>query len=110
MVIPAILTAILVCVLAIQIFLLANTYRLVRQSNHILYDLKFLLAKYRSVKTKPVGNSKICKNCTFRMTYIHISDAGTEDAFYYKCRLHAREITLKDSCPDFNRYTPDKRS
>ena len=110
MVIPLILTVILTCLLTVQIFLLAKTYLLVRQSNYVLYDLKFLLTKYRSAKTKPVGHSKICKNCTFRMTYIHISDnAGAEDAFYYKCRLHAREISLKDSCPDFKRYTAEKR-
>jgi hypothetical protein len=104
-----ILTAVLICLLAVQIFILAKTFLMIRQTNHLLYDLKFLLAKFRSAKSKYIGHSKICKNCTFRMTYIQISDEGAEDAFYYKCRLHANEILLKDSCPDFKRYIANRK-
>jgi hypothetical protein len=82
---------------------------LVRQTNYLLYELKFLLARYKTGNPKKVGESRICKNCMFRMTYINISDKGDEDTFYYKCKLHNRGIALKDNCVEFKRYTATKR-
>jgi hypothetical protein len=109
MTIPMILTALLVCFLVVQIFLLIKTFLLIRQTNWLLHDLKFLLAKNYNTSPSKKPQSKICRNCTFRMSYIHISDEGTEDAFYYKCKLHQREIKLRESCPDFKRYTASSR-
>jgi len=109
MLIPTILTSILICFLVVQIFLLVKTYLFVRQTNFLLYELKFLLAQYKSGKLNKIGPSRICKNCTFRMTYINISDKGDEDTFYYKCKIHHREVNLKDNCGDFKRYTATKR-
>ena len=108
MLIPTILTAILICFLGVQVFLLIKTFLVIRQSNWILHDLKYLLAKNQPTHPAKRTQSQICKNCTFRMTYIQISDEGAEDAedaFYYKCRVHHREIRLKESCTDFKRYT-----
>jgi hypothetical protein len=109
MLIPIIFTAVLVCFLVVQIFLLVKTYLLVRQTNYLLYELKFLIAQYKSDHLNKTGQSRICKNCMFRMTYINIANRGDEDTFYYKCKLHHREVALRDNCGDFKRYTAPKR-
>jgi hypothetical protein len=86
-----------------------KTYLLIRQTNWLLHDLKFLLAKNQSANPVKKSQHKICKNCTFRMSYIYISDDVKEDTFYYKCKLHQREIKLGESCTDFKRYITSKR-
>ena len=104
-----ILLTILIGFLIIQIFILIKTYRLIRQTNWLLRDLKFLLAKNQTSYPNKKTYSKICKNCTYRMSYIHITETGVEDAFYYRCKLHHREIKLKETCGDFKRYIVSKR-
>lgn len=103
------LLTILIALFIVQLIVLIKTYRLIRKTNWLLRDLKFLIAKNQPSYPKKKTYSKICKNCTHRMSYIHITDAGIEDSFYYRCKLHHREVKLKESCGDFKRYTVSRR-
>ena len=104
-----VLTLLCLSLIIVQVVILVKTYLLVRKTSRMLYELKFFLARYYPKKSEKYSESRICRNCKFRMTYIHISEGVHDNAFYYQCKLHKREITLKDSCPNFKRYLASKR-
>jgi len=55
-----------------------------------------------SLKGKSEVIPKICQNCKYRLSFIHMSENEAEvEDFYYKCRLRNTEIDLKDSCEQF---------
>jgi hypothetical protein len=46
------------------------------------------------------SSAQICKNCKYRLSYIHL-DGEQMGEFYYVCRKHNKEIDLYLSCPSF---------
>lgn len=59
-----------------------------------------------SLKSKSEIVPKICQNCKYRLSFIHMSENEAEvEDFYYKCRLRNVEIVLKDSCEQFEPET-----
>lgn len=45
---------------------------------------------------------KTCQYCKYRLSYIHMSkNEGEIEDFYYRCQIRNIEITLDDSCEQF---------
>lgn len=55
-----------------------------------------------ALRQKKETYPKTCQFCKNRLSFIHMSEnEGEVEDFYYKCRLRNTEITLDDTCEQF---------
>jgi len=91
---------------AIQLVTFFKIVTIIRQMNKLLLEVR-LLFKHSGIFFKPKKNkvvhSNSCQYCKYRMSFIQITDEENRDNFYYKCKNHDIEISLSDSCAQFQR-------
>lgn len=96
----------LIILFAIQVVTFFKIFTIIQQMNKLLLEVR-LLFKHSGIFFKPKRNKVIqsnsCQYCKYRLSYIKITDEENKDNFYYKCRNHDIEISLTDSCAQFQR-------
>jgi len=96
----------LLILFAIQVFTFFKIVSIIRQMNKLLFEVR-LLFKHSGIFFQPQKNSVIksnsCQYCKHRMSFIQLSEEESRDNFYYKCKKHDTEISLSDSCAQFQR-------
>lgn len=96
----------LIILFAIQVITFFKIVSIIKQMNKLLFEVR-LLFKHSGIFYQPQKNSVIksnsCQYCKYRMSFIQLSDEEEKDNFYYKCKKHEIEISLSDSCAQFQR-------
>jgi hypothetical protein len=96
----------LLILFAIQVFTFFKIVSIIRQMNKLLFEVR-LLFKHSGIFYQPQKNkiikSNSCQYCKYRMSFIQLTDEENKDNFYYKCKKHDIEISLSDSCAQFQR-------
>ena len=96
----------LIVLFAIQVITFFKIVSIIRQMNKLLFEVR-LLFKHSGIFYQPQKNkiikSNSCQYCRYRMSFIQLTDEESKDNFYYKCKKHDIEISLSDSCAQFQR-------
>jgi len=91
---------------AIQLVTFLKIVAIIKQMNKLLFEVR-LLFKHSGIFFQPKKNKIIktssCQYCKHRMSFIQLTDEDSKDNFYYKCKKHDIEISLSDSCAQFQR-------
>ena len=101
-----ILAVAILLVFVIQVFGFYKIVSIIRQLNKLLMEIRLLFKSsgiYYDHKDSTVMQSCSCKHCIYRMSFINISDNYDSENFYYRCKKQNVEITLNDSCNNFER-------
>jgi hypothetical protein len=79
---------------------------ILRQMNKLLFEVRLLFKHsgifFQAQKNKVI-KSNSCQYCKYRRSFIQLTDEESKDNFYYKCKKHDIEISLSDSCAQFQR-------
>ena len=96
----------LIILFAIQIISFFKIVAIIKQMNKLLFEVRILF-KHSGIFFQPQKNNVVksnsCQNCKYRMSFIQITDEENRDNFYYKCKKHDIEISLSNSCAQFQR-------
>jgi hypothetical protein len=95
-----------IILLIIQVYTFVKIFRIVKQLNKLLVEIRILFKQsgiFFQLQKNKVIKSNSCQYCKFRLSFIHIKDGDDHDNFYYKCNKHDIEITLSDTCKQFER-------
>jgi hypothetical protein len=96
----------LMILFAIQVVTFFKIVTIIKQMNKLLLEVR-LLFKHSGIFFQPKKNKVIksnsCQYCKHRISFIQITDEENKDNFYYKCKKHDIEISLSDSCAQFQR-------
>jgi len=96
----------LIIFFAIQILSFFKIVAIIKQMNKLLFEVRILF-KHSGIFFQPQRNNVVksnsCQYCKYRMSFIQITDEENRDNFYYKCKKHDIEISLSDSCAQFQR-------
>jgi hypothetical protein len=96
----------LLILFAIQVITFLKVVSIIRQMNKLLFEVR-LLFKHSGIFFQPQKNNVIksnsCQYCKHRMSFIQLTEEENKDNFYYKCKKHDIEISLTDSCAQFQR-------
>ena len=96
----------LLALFVIQLFVFYKIVTIVRQFTRLLLEVRLLFRhagiSYEHNK-KEIMDLKTCQFCKYRLPYIKISENDTVDDFYHKCKKKDIEITLNDTCDQFER-------
>ncbi len=94
-----------VCVIPMIMFV--KMMRLTRYINRLLIEVKSVVQRHSSValdvSPKGMFEFNTCKYCRHRMSFIQITEETALDNFYYKCKLHKKDIALGNTCMQFER-------
>jgi len=95
-----------IILLIIQIFIFIKFFRIVKQLNKLLFEVRILF-KQSGIFFQPQRNkivkSNSCQYCKFRISFIQINEENDRDNFYYKCNKHDIEVNLSNTCKQFER-------
>ena len=96
----------IVILFIIQIVTFVKVATIVKKMNKLLFEVRILF-KQSGIFFQPHKNKVIksnsCQFCKYRSSFIQISDEINKDNFYYRCQKHDEEISLSDSCGQFER-------
>jgi hypothetical protein len=96
----------LLILFTIQVVTFLKIVVIIKQMNKLLFEVRILF-KHSGIFFQPKKNNVIksnsCQYCKYRMSFIQITDEENRDNFYYKCKKHDVEISLSDSCTQFQR-------
>lgn len=97
-----IILSVLVCVLLIvQITVLMRMHTIIKALKRLLYEIKGRYDNPSKIKQQKTPKPS-CRYCKNRQTFINAGAAHTiSDDFYYRCKLHNREVRLNDYCENF---------
>ncbi len=91
---------------AILVVTFLKIVSIIGQMNKLLFEVR-LLFKHSGIFFQPQKNKVIksnsCQYCKYRRSFIQLTDEESKDNFYYKCKKHDIEISLSDSCAQFQR-------
>ena len=95
-----------IALFTIQVVIFIKFITILRQMNKLLFEVRILF-KHSGIfflpQSKNVIKSNSCQYCKYRMSFVQLSDEKEQDNFYYKCKMHDIEISLSDSCNQFQR-------
>lgn len=95
----------LFALLIIQAFIFYKISGIINNVNRMLLEVRNISLKMNTAG-EPFKNKLITSNscyyCRYRMSFIQINESeDNADNFYYKCKKHNLEISLTDSCKQF---------
>jgi hypothetical protein len=96
----------LIILFTIQLLTFFKIVTIIQQINKLLLEVKLLLGNggiFLQPKKNTIIQSNSCQYCKYRISYIQITNEENKDNFYYKCKNHDIEISLSDSCAQFQR-------
>jgi hypothetical protein len=96
----------LLILFVIQIVTFFKIVAIIKQMNKLLFEVRILFKHsgiFFQTQKNSVVKSNSCQFCSYRMSFIQITDEENKDNFYYKCKKHDIEISLSDSCAQFLR-------
>ena len=93
---------------SIQLYMFMKMMKISRSLSRLFAEFKALLQRETispviDFAAKDLYEYNTCKYCRHRMSFIQIADEKTIDNFYYKCKIHKKDISLEHTCRQFER-------
>ena len=102
-----ILLLIVVAFFVFQVIVLLRIRNLLHQISYYIESISRFFYRMGSYGRSPSPRKQIpqtCQFCKHRLSFIHMSEnKGEVEDFYYKCQLRNIEVTLDDSCEQFEK-------
>jgi len=98
-----IILLIFIVLLMLQIVALLRMHRFIRYFRNILSYIGYQMGYYKPHTDAPIQTCQFCKH---RQTYIKASVSGSDEDFYYRCKLHHKPVSLSATCKQFE-YDPE---
>ena len=96
----------LVILFMVQAFTFIKVMRIIKQVSKLLFEVRILFKNsgiYYEAKQNRLIKSNTCQYCRNRLSFIQIADESDRNSFYYICKKHDTQITLSDTCQQFER-------
>ncbi len=92
-----------IVLLIVQIIALLRIRHFINYLRNAMMHIGYQVGYYKNKHPVPV---QTCQFCKYRLTYIKAGLSGTEQDFYYSCKLTRKQVSLTDSCSKFV-YDPE---
>ncbi len=92
-----------IILLIVQIIALLRIRHFINYLRNILINIGFQMGYAHK---KPFVPAQTCQFCKYRLTYIKAGLSGSEQDFYYSCKLNHKQVSLTDTCSKFV-YDPE---
>jgi len=102
-----ILLCMVIALFVFQVIVLLRIKNLLHQVSYYIESISrffYRMGAYNRSASPRKQIPKTCQFCKHRLSFIHMSEnKGEVEDFYYKCQLRNIEVTLDDSCEQFEK-------